>query len=242
MRVALLSDIHANRTALEAILEHAAAGGYDALWVAGDVVGYGPDPNAVVERLGEEGALCVMGNHDAATLGRLPLEQFNELAAAAVRWTQDHTSEGTRTYLAGLPEVRQEGEFTIVHGTLRQPLWEYMSTREAAEAHLKLQRTPFSVVGHTHHQLIASLDGKRLLSRTPEEDEICPLGEGPSVVNPGGAGQPRDLDPRVGYALLDLEALSVQFLKVPYDIAATQRRMREAGLPELLAARLAVGR
>jgi diadenosine tetraphosphatase ApaH/serine/threonine PP2A family protein phosphatase len=242
VRVALLSDVHANLSALEAILEHAASPGYDAVWVAGDLVGYGPDPDAVVERLDEAGALAVMGNHDAATLGMLPLKQFNDLAAAAVRWTQEHTTEATREYLARLPRVRYEGDFTIVHGTLRDPLWEYMSSRDAAEAHLRLQQTPFSAVGHTHYQLLAWLDGKSVDSHTPADGEECPLGEGPLVVNPGGAGQPRDRDVRVAYAMLDLEARSVRFLRVPYDIAATQERMRQAGLPELLAARLAVGR
>jgi diadenosine tetraphosphatase ApaH/serine/threonine PP2A family protein phosphatase len=98
------------------------------------------------------------------------------------------------------------------------------------------------VVGHTHHQVIAWLDGKRVESHTPDDGEVRDFGPGPMVVNPGGAGQPRDLDVRVGYALLDLEARRVQFLRVAYDIEATQRRMRDAGLPELLAARLAVGR
>jgi predicted phosphodiesterase len=242
VRVALISDIHANLAALEAILDHAATPGHDSIWVAGDLVGYGPDPDAVVERLEQAGALCVMGNHDAATLGMLPLKQFNDLAAAAVRWTQEHTTTATREYLAGLPNVRYEGDFTIVHGTLRDPLWEYMSTRDTAQAHLRLQQTPFGAVGHTHHQLLAWLDHGKLESHTPEDGEECPLGEGPAVVNPGGAGQPRDRDVRVSYAMLDLEAKSVRFHRVPYDIAATQRRMRDAGLPELLAARLAAGR
>ncbi len=242
MRVAVLSDIHANGLALEAILAHAAERGHDATWVAGDLVGYGPDPDAVVERLDALGAICVMGNHDAAALGRLPLEDFNDNAAAAVRWTQDHTSEATRSYLAALPEVRGEGDFTLVHGTLRQPLWEYMTTRDTAEAHLRLQETPYSIVGHTHFQLIASLADGRLAHESPEGGETFPLGDGPLVINPGGAGQPRDHDVRVGYALLDLDARNVQFFRVPYDIAATQQRMRAAGLPELLAARLGVGR
>jgi predicted phosphodiesterase len=242
VRVAVLSDVHANAAALEAILAHAAELGHDATWVAGDLVGYGPDPDAVVERLMDVGAACVMGNHDAATCGLLPLKEFNDQAAAAVRWTQEHTQEATRAYLAGLPEVRSEGEFTLVHGTLRQPLWEYMTTRSTAEAHLRLQETPYSIVGHTHHQLIARLEGGQFTYDSPDVGEIFPLSGGPLVINAGGAGQPRDLDVRVGYALLDLEARSVQFFRVPYDIAVTQERMREAGLPEVLVARLGAGR
>jgi predicted phosphodiesterase len=242
VRVAILSDVHANEAALEAILADAARRGHDATWVAGDREGYGPDPDAVVERLEGLGAICVMGNHDAATCGLLPVSDFNENAAAAVRWTQAHTSEATRAYLGGLVEVHREGDFTMVHGTLRQPLWEYMATREVAEAHLRLQQTPYSVVGHTHHQVVATLSDGRLQARAPENEEVFELGDGPLVINPGGAGQPRDHDVRVGYALLDLEARNVQFLRVPYDIAATQKRMREAGLPELLAAPPGVGR
>jgi diadenosine tetraphosphatase ApaH/serine/threonine PP2A family protein phosphatase len=242
VRVLVLSDIHANAAALQAILAHAGELGHDAVWVAGDLVGYGPDPDAVVERLAGLGATCVMGNHDAATCGLLPLEDFNDNAAAAVRWTREHASEGTRKYLEGLPEVRREGDFTIVHGTLRQPLWEYMSTRATAEAHLRLQETPYSIVGHTHHQLLASLADGRFTYESPEGGETFALGDGPLVINAGGAGQPRDHDVRVGFALLDVGAKSVQFFRVPYDIAATQQRMREAGLPEILAARLGVGR
>lgn len=243
VRVALLSDVHSNLAALDAILAHAAEEGNDALWVTGDLVGYGPDPDAVVERLAGLDALCVMGNHDAAACGLAPLKDFNELAAKAVAWTGDHMSEATRAYLVTLPRVRREGEFTLVHGTLRDPIWEYMDKRDVARAHLELMETPYGAVGHTHVQIVASLEAPgRLVATNPTEDEEYPLGVGPTVINAGGAGQPRDHDPRVGYAIVDTARRSVRFFRVPYDIAATQARMRAVGLPELLAARLSVGR
>jgi diadenosine tetraphosphatase ApaH/serine/threonine PP2A family protein phosphatase len=241
VRVLLLSDIHSNLVALEAILAHA-EGAYDGTWVTGDIVGYGPDPDGVVQHLLALGAVCVAGNHDVAACGLTPLEAFNPLARTAVDWTQQHMSESTRTFLAALPRVRTEGEFTLVHGTLRDPIWEYMTTYEAAEAHLRLQATPYSIVGHTHHQMVASLEEGEVQSRNPDDGETVHLAGGPVVINAGSAGQPRDRDPRVGYAMVDTAERRVQFFRVPYDIAETQARMRGAGLPELLAVRLELGR
>jgi len=243
VRVALLSDIHSNLAALDAILAHADDEGHDALWVMGDIVGYGPDPDAVVDALAARDALCVMGNHDAAACELTPLKDFNELAATAARWTQEHISEGTRAYLAAMPRVRSEAEFTLVHGTLRDPLWEYLAKHDVARMHLQRLPTPYGAVGHTHIQVMAGLDGRgRVAATHPEEGKEYPLGPGPAVVNAGGAGQPRDHDPRAGYAIIDTERRHVRFFRVPYDIATTQERMRAAGLPEQLAARLALGR
>ncbi|HEX6029799.1 MAG TPA: metallophosphoesterase family protein [Tepidiformaceae bacterium] len=240
--MALLSDIHSNLVALEAVLAHAAEHGFDALWVTGDIVGYGPEPDAVVERLRAMDALCVMGNHDAAACGLAPLKDFNPLAAAAASWTARQISDDTRTYLAGLPRVRREGRFTLVHGSLRNPLWEYLSTREAVSAHLDLQETRYSIVGHTHVPLVVQRGEDGLEAFQPDEAVECELGDLLQVINPGSAGQPRDGDNRVAYALLETEAPTACFYRVPYDIAATQARMRELGLPEPLAARLSAGR
>lgn len=241
MRVALLSDIHSNLAALDAILAHAKSLGHDATWVTGDLVGYGPDPDAVVERLEGLDARCVMGNHDAAACGLTPLKAFNDLAGKAATWTRYSTSDATRAYLAALPRVREEAEFTLVHGTLRDPIWEYMDRVDVAAAHLRLLSTPYGAIGHTHRQLTVTLVNGRAKPLIPDEDTDVPL-EPAMVINAGGAGQPRDGDPRVGYAIIDLETRNVRFFRVPYDIAATQERMRAAGLPEPLAARLGVGR
>lgn len=243
MRIALLTDIHANLQALDAVLADAHAIGFDTVWQMGDIVGYGPDPDAVIARLAEVGATGVLGNHDAAAIGRLPLSDFNHLAAAANRWTAGVLSEDSKEYLRRLPPVRREGEFTLVHGSLRDPLWEYLVTHDAARAHFALQETSYSIVGHTHVPLLAEeAAGAGIEAESPGHDDIVKLDGRKLFVNPGGVGQPRDGDPRACYALLDTVAGSVTFRRVEYDIPATQKRMCDCGLPEPLILRLARGR
>jgi len=245
MRVALVSDIHSNLAALEAVLAAAHAEGIEGIWNMGDLVGYGPDPDAVVTTMQNEAASCVMGNHDAAALELIPIEGFNELAQTAARWTVANISEASRLFLGAMPRIEVDGDFSRCHGTLRDPIWEYLDTREAAAAHFDAQTTPHSIVGHTHHQM--------LVTRTPagETNALVPWGEETHqldgtagvlcCINPGSVGQPRDGDPRACYALLDTAEQTVAFRRVAYDIATTQRRMQVAGLPEALAARLATG-
>lgn len=243
MRVALLSDIHANLAALEAVLADANDRGADTVWNMGDSVGYGPNPDRVVELLVIEGAQCVMGNHDAAVAGLIGTEEFNHLAAAAARWTIEHTSVATREYLAGLPKSEKDGFYTRCHGTLRNPVWEYLTTFDAANGHFAAQETPYSVVGHTHLPLVVrEVSPGRVEATTPEAGGVVELGEERLSINPGSVGQPRDGDPRASYAMLDTASGTVSFHRVEYDIADTQRRMREAGLPEPLATRLELGR
>jgi predicted phosphodiesterase len=243
MRVALLSDVHANLAALEAVLANANAERVEAIWNVGDVVGYGPNPDRVVELMVIEGAVCVQGNHDAAVAGVVTIETFNELAAQAVRWTIAHTTAATREYLAGLPPVTHEGFYTLLHGTLRDPTWEYLTTFDAAHAHFAAQETPYSVVGHTHLPLvIREVSPGRVEAFTPEDGLVVELGEERLAINPGGVGQPRDGDPRSSYAVLDTDSGTIAFHRVEYDIAQTQQRMLAAGLPEALAARLEFGR
>ncbi len=243
MRVALLSDIHANLAALEAVLASANGQHIDTVWNVGDAVGYGPDPDRVIELMVIEGATCVRGNHDAAVAGAIGLELFNPLASRAVEWTIEHTTVATREYLAGLPPIATEGFYTLVHGTLRDPAWEYLTTYESAHAHFAVQPTPYSVVGHTHLPLVVrEIAPGRLEAFTPEDGLIVELGEERLAINPGGVGQPRDGDPRASYAVLDTDIGTIAFHRVEYDIASTQRRMLQAGLPEALASRLEFGR
>lgn len=243
MRVALLTDIHSNLQALDAVLADARSLGFDAVWQMGDVVGYGPDPDAVIDRLQEVGATGVLGNHDAAAIGRLPLSDFNELAADANRWTAGVLSEASSAYLENLPRVHREDPFTLVHGSLRDPLWEYLVTHDAARAHFALQETPWSIVGHTHVPLVAEESAAgNVEAQSPAHDEVVSLNGRKLFINPGGVGQPRDGDPRACYALLDTVAETVTFRRVEYDIPATQQRMCDCGLPEPLVLRLARGR
>lgn len=242
MRIAIISDVHSNLAALDAVLADAEGRGAEAIWNLGDTVGYGPDPNGVVARLAEAGAVSVLGNHDAAATGRIGTEWFNRLAAEAAEWTRDALEAETAAYIDGLSEVVREGDWTLVHGTLRGPIWEYLITEEAAEGHFERQETPYSAVGHTHVPLRVRHGTRGVEGDTPVEGEEVALAEGPLCVNPGSVGQPRDGDPRASYALVDGEAGTVTHHRVGYDLAETQRRMGEAGLPRELAARLSAGR
>lgn len=207
----------------------------------GDLVGYGAEPDAVVSRLQEAGALCVLGNHDAAAIGRISVDDFNPTAATAARWTAAVISPETRAYLAGLPLIATDPFAQRCHGTLADPIWEYLDTAAAAEHHFASQQANCSVVGHTHLPLVVWPAEAGFRSVRPVHEEVVELGAGPVCLNPGGVGQPRDRDPRACWALLDTATRQATFQRVPYDIATTQRLIREAGLPEALAARLAIG-
>lgn len=242
MRIALISDVHSNLVALEAVLADAEEGGVEAVWNLGDTVGYGPDPNGVVARLAAAGAVSVLGNHDAAATGIIGTELFNPLAAAASEWTRSQLAPVTADYLAGLSEVVREGQWSLAHGTLREPLWEYLVTEAAAEGHFERQETPYSAVGHTHVPLLVRRGAKGVEGETPAPGEEVALGQGLVCANPGSVGQPRDGDPRASYALVDGATGAITWRRVAYDIGETQRRMAAAGLPPALAERLAGGR
>ncbi len=261
MRIAIISDVHANLAALEAVLRHAEAQGpIDGLWCLGDSVGYGPQPSQCIARLREAGAELVAGNHDRAATGKMGTEEFNEDAAKAAHWTRGQLTEDDAAYLDALPEVTfltpgqdpglkavaSEAEFTLVHGTLRWPIWEYLHSYEAARAHLERQQTPFGLVGHTHLPMLV-VEGDEY----PQGCEMYFLEDGTRlslsrehklVINPGGVGQPRDGDPRAAYAVYDAESETIALHRVEYDIPTTQKLMEEAGLPRWLIERLAVGR
>ncbi len=240
MRVACLTDLHANLAALDAVL--AALGPVDAVWVMGDIVGYGPDPDAVVARLRTLDAIAVRGNHDAAALGLIDVHDFNDDAARAALWTREQISPETRDWLAALPERREIGDFTLVHGSPRDPTWEYLWSAAAAAANLDAFTTRTCIVGHTHVPLVFRLDGRRMETIEPVDGTELVLDERRTFLNPGGVGQPRDGDPRACAMLLETETGTLTWRRIPWPIAETQARMREAGLPARLVERLAVGR
>jgi len=244
MRVAIVSDLHANLPAFEAVLAHAERGGRaDALWCLGDIVGYGPHPNECIARLRGYEHRAVAGNHDLAACGRMGTEEFNDAAAAAVEWTARQLSDASRKYLEALPMVLTEGDFTLVHGSLRWPEWEYLLSSEQAQAHLELQKTPYGLVGHSHLPFVyEEVEPAPPRLRATTDGERVELGERRMILNPGGAGQPRDGDPRACYALYNGEDRSVTYHRVEYDIEATQRAMEVAGLPRWLIERLSYGR
>ncbi len=247
MRIAVLSDIHGNLTALEAVLE---AIGDDAeqVWCLGDIIGYGPDPNACVERVREGGFITVVGNHDHACLGHLDLADFNPDARRACEWTSERLSRENRLFLEGLPDTLvQEERFTLVHGSPRAPVWEYVASPEVALENLAFFETPICLVGHTHVPLAFHLtvededERSRCERRWLQDGQRLDLSKGRWILNPGGVGQPRDGDPRAAFLLLDTAAGTAEVRRVPYEVEAVQKRMRRAGLPQSLVTRLAFG-
>ncbi len=244
MRIAVVADVHSNLPAFETVLAHAAEEApFDAIWSLGDLVGYGPEPGACIALLRRYPHVAVAGNHDRAAAGLMTTDEFNPVAAAAAQWTATVLTGAERAYLRGLPEVAVEGEFTLVHGSLRDPVWEYLLSPDAAAAHFALQATPYSFVGHSHLQFTF----EERAGRPPEglarlDLMTVDLDATRLIANPGGLGQPRDGDPRTAYILLDTESRSLTFHRIEYDIGRTQERMREAGLPVSLIERLSRGR
>ncbi len=239
MRVAVLSDIHSNLPALESVLD--AIGAFDQLWVLGDSVGYGPHPDAVVERLRAEHAIAIQGNHDAAVLGRIPTGTFNDLARAAVDWTARTMKPDNLQWLADQPEKRIEGDYTMVHGSPRDPIWEYLFSIPAARINLAAFDTPYCLVGHTHHQMTFRDDHGQVEALLAEDGGRLALDERRCILNPGSVGQPRDGDARACAMTLDIEPGEVEWFRVDYPIETTQRDIRALPLPEQLADRLAHG-
>ena len=240
MRLAVLSDIHSNLAALSAVRDDLPE--IDQLWVLGDIVGYGPQPNEVVRLLQEMGARSVLGNHDGAAIGTVNPRDFNPDAAAAISWTAEILDDNARAYLATLPEVRCEGDLTAVHGSPRDPTWEYITSAAIAADNLAAFETRLCLFGHTHLPIIFQdgEDGVEVVRATP--GAAIDLGTQRALVNPGSVGQPRDGNPATSYLLLDTDANVVEFRRLGYDLAETQRQMAEAKLPPRLIERLSWGR
>lgn len=241
MRVAVISDIHANLAALEAVLAAVDADAPDELWCLGDLVGYGPRPNECCDLVAARAAVCLAGNHDLAVRGTLDLLEFSGDAAAAARWTRSVLTDEARAYLDRLEPQATAAGVALYHGSARDPVWEYVLSDEAAEATLELAGTPLVLVGHSHAALVAAQRGGRTAGGLAEAGTEVDLADGRFLLNPGSVGQPRDGDPRAAYLLLDLDAQAASFRRVEYDLERTQAEIRDRGLPEALAARLALG-
>lgn len=243
MRYLIISDIHANLAALEAVLD--SASDFDKIWCLGDLVGYGPDPNECIDKLREFDHLCVAGNHDWAVLGKLDLDDFNPDAQKASRWTQAQLTSDNRDYLESLPTTLIEEGFTLAHGSPRQPVWEYVLYPSVARSNFEHFGTQFCFIGHTHipviFQLVPQEFGEYCQMVQPSLNGPTSLEEYRQIINSGSVGQPRDGDPRASYALLDIEHLTIEYQRVPYPIEKTQQRMTEADLPSRLVNRLSYG-
>ena len=243
MRIAILADIHSNLEALSAVLTDAREqGAVDEIWCLGDTVGYGPDPNACLDTVLSMDHVLVAGNHDLAVVGKISLADFNPYAAEANRWTATQLSHEYSDQLANLPLRVERTPFTLVHGSPRDPVWEYVIYPDVTQACFDHFTTPYCLVGHSHIPFICR-QGQRVAELVSVTlGSPVPLGQERLIVNPGGVGQPRDGDPRASYAIYHAEENSMEFRRVSYDVVATQRKMRLAGLPEYLAERLQYGR
>lgn len=242
MRTLIISDVHANLTALNAVLDHAAP--FDRVWCLGDVVGYGPDPNECIERIRALPLLkCVKGNHDAAILGEIDIKAFNYEARASLEWLKTTLRPENKRWLETLDERLVFDEITIAHGSPRNPVWEYIMDVRAARENMSEFDTQICLVGHTHIPGVYAIQGDdpksvRQYSKTPGNPFTL---TDKSIVNPGSVGQPRDHNPRSSYLIYDDEAGEWVYQRVDYDIEKVQERILAAGLPQRHASRLTEG-
>ncbi|MFC1940312.1 metallophosphoesterase family protein [Chloroflexota bacterium] len=243
MRYAIIGDIHANLAAFTAVLaDIERQGEIEKVWCLGDIVGYGPDPHDCIELLRQTNHVCVAGNHDWAAIGKIDTAEFNPDAAVACHWTAQQLSSTDVEYLGSLPLVIEEGDFTLVHGSPREPIWEYLLSTSLAKENFAYFKSQFCLVGHSHVPLVFSLRENGACSFGHcVTDVALVLGKNRLIINPGGVGQPRDSDPRASYAIYDSEIRQVRLYRVDYNIRSTQDKMMAQGLPIRLVARLTKG-
>jgi predicted phosphodiesterase len=244
MQILVISDIHANLTALDTVIKD--AGNFDQVWCLGDVVGYGPQPNECINRLRGLNLTCLAGNHDLAVAGKAALWDFTKDAQEVIFWTRHWLTSINHNWLTSLSEtpIDTGHGITLVHGSPRDPVWEYITEKDVAKNNLDLFHTPICLNGHTHMPAIyrKSWDDWRIVEENPRVNQPIRLNTLDRMfINPGSVGQPRDEDPRAAYALLDLEAMTITQRRVQYDFAATQKLMKQAKLPNRLIRRLRFG-
>ena len=243
MRIAVLSDIHGNRHAFEAVLDAVDAEGVDDVWCLGDVVGYGADPDACCELAAERCRISLVGNHDLAVRGDIPLDEFSTGARLAAEWTQEVIGPENLEYLRELrPELLDREDVGLYHASPRDPVWEYVLSTLLADMCLDAQPHRVCLIGHSHVALsFRREEGEPAGGQTrPDGDEVD-LSEHEWLLNPGSVGQPRDGDPRAAWMVLDTAAPSATWRRTSYDVAGAAAAIRAARLPESLAERLEYG-
>ena len=231
MLILIISDIHANLTALETVLQ--TAGEFDAVWCLGDLVGYGPDPNECIACIRDlPNLVCILGNHDAAALGLIDVNEFNPEARTSLLWTKKVLIEKNLKFLRYLPDMLVLEDVTLTHGSPRQPIWEYLLDVYTATQNFDHFLTPYCFVGHTHYPVLFRMNQgdhfARLELLVPENSFSLPVR---SIINPGSVGQPRDRDPRTSFAIFNSETKSWYYRRIEYDIQSVQERMMSAELP-----------
>jgi len=241
MKTLVISDIHANLTALEAVIKD--AGDFEATWCLGDVIGYGPDPNECIARIRLLPNLtCLLGNHDAAVIEEIEISSFNLEARISVGWTQSVINEPSLKFLKGLPATIMVAGQTLAHGSPRHPIWEYLLDGRSVSENFEFFDTPYCFVGHTHLPVVYQLDGPYQIPAQiiPEPFELVQL-QPRAIINPGSVGQPRDRNPFASYAIFDTETHVLENRRAKYDVEAVQARMRFANLPQRHINRLEIG-
>ena len=241
MRVAIISDIHGNLAALEAVLAAIDADPPDEIWCLGDLVGYGPKPNECTAIVRERAAVCLCGNHDLGVLGTISLDEFSGDAGTAALWTRGVLADDARAFLDALEPQGKASGVALFHGSARDPVWEYVLSDEAAATTLVLTEEQVVLVGHSHVALQVGLREQLLEGGLASNGTEVDFGSARWLLNPGSVGQPRDGDPHAAYLILDLDAGHASFRRVPYDVERTQAEMHAVGLPPLMAQRLALG-
>lgn len=243
MRYAIIADIHANLAAFLAVLKDIEQQGEASkIWCLGDIVGYGPQPHQCIELLRQTNNICIAGNHDLAAIGELDTHSFNPDAAAACQWTAKQLTTQDAAYIKNLPLTFEEDDFTLAHGSPRQPIWEYIMSTSIARENFNSFNSKFCLVGHTHMPMVFTLKKEGVCSykQLTNNDELA-LEEKRLIINPGAVGQPRDGNPQASYAIYDSATRIINLHRVPYDITATQALMMEQRLPIRLIARLSYG-
>ncbi len=239
MRILVISDIHANLTALDAVLTD--AGEFDAAWCLGDLVGYGPDPNECIAKVRALPNLrCIIGNHDAAALDQIDTKTFNLEARQALEWTQKTLTESSISFLSSLQQKIEINNVTLTHGSPRHPVWEYLMDSQTAALNFDYFSTPYCFVGHTHLPVVYTREEKKLVVYKPTPNNKITLSPR-TIINPGSVGQPRDHDPRAAYVIYNPEENTWDYRRLTYDIPAVQTRMADAQLPERHIVRLQAG-
>jgi predicted phosphodiesterase len=246
LRLAIVSDIHANLPALEAVLTAAGSAGVDEVWCLGDVVGYGAQPDACAESVAERCTLSLVGNHDLAVLGQLEISAFSPAAAAAVEWTRSNSSDETLGFLRGLSPKDEGREVGLYHASPRDPVWEYVLYMDQAAACIEVQSGRVSLIGHSHVALFFTLadteNGEAAVRGShAEAGTKLDISQGRWLVNPGSVGQPRDGDPRAAWLELDTEEWTATYRRTEYEIDRAAEAITDAKLPVQLARRLYVG-
>jgi diadenosine tetraphosphatase ApaH/serine/threonine PP2A family protein phosphatase len=242
MRVAIVSDIHGNRHAFEAVLDSIEGSECQEMWCLGDLVGYGAEPDACVELARHHASICLAGNHDLGVIGTLPLEDFSRGAALAAKWTRETITPDTRQFLERLEPQLLDEEIGLYHASPRDPVWEYVLSTLQAELCLDVQSHRVCLVGHSHVALsFVRPPGASATGQTRAGGEELEIGIGEWLINPGSVGQPRDGDPRAAWLELDLEQWTAAFHRIEYDIDGAAAAIRAARLPDSLAERLQYG-